>query len=71
MGLGSTHLPFIITIDLLLGADALAPLSCFAFDNLICSLAVMARCSLLNDVAATNTEEVENVDKVVDAAEMV
>jgi hypothetical protein len=65
MGLGSTHLPFIITIDLLLGADALAPLSCFAFDNLICSLPVMARCSLLNDVAATNTEE------VVDVAEMV
>jgi hypothetical protein len=71
MGLGSAHLPFIITIDLLLGVDALTPLSCFAFDNLICSLAVMARCSPLSDVAAANMEEVENVDRVVDAAEMV
>jgi hypothetical protein len=68
MGLGSVHLPFIIAIDLLLGTDALAPLSCFTFDNLICSPEVMTRCNLLSEVVAANAA---NVDRVADAAEMV
>jgi hypothetical protein len=71
MGLNNTHLSFIIVIDLLLGANVLTPLSCFTFDNLICSLEVMAHCSPLSEVAVANVAEVENVDRVPDAAEMV
>jgi hypothetical protein len=71
MGLRNAHLPFIITIDLLLGADVLAPLSHYAFDNLVCSPEVMARRSPLSEVAAANVAEVENADRVADAAEMV
>jgi hypothetical protein len=71
MGLGSVQLPFIIAIDLLLGTDALAPLSCFTFDNLVCSPEVMMRCSLLGEVVAANAAKVENVDRVADVAEMV
>jgi hypothetical protein len=70
MGLRNAHLPFIITIDLLLGADVLAPLSHYAFDNLVCSPEVMARRSPLSEVAAANVAEVENADRVADAAEM-
>jgi hypothetical protein len=71
MGLGSAHLPFIIAIDLLLGVDALAPLSSFAFDDLICSIEVMAHCSLLGEVATANTTEVDDMGRVADAAKMV
>jgi hypothetical protein len=58
-------------IDLLRPAHALALLSCFALDDLVCSLEVMARCSPLSEVAATNAAEVENVDRVAGVAEIV
>jgi hypothetical protein len=70
MGLGSAHLSFIITIDLLQLADALALLSRFAFDDLVYSPEVMARCSPLSKVTTANAVEVKNVDKVVDVAEI-
>jgi hypothetical protein len=71
MGLGSAHLPFIIAIDLLRATDALTLLLRFDFDNLFYSPEVMARCSPLNEVATANAVEVENVDRVADAAEVV
>jgi hypothetical protein len=56
---------FFIVIDLLQPAHALTLISCFAFDDLVYSSEVMARCSLLSEVAATNVAEMENVDRVV------
>jgi hypothetical protein len=58
-------------IDLLRPAHALALLSCFALDDLVCSPEVMARCSPLSEVAATNAAEVENVDRVAGVVEIV
>jgi hypothetical protein len=70
MGLGSAHLPFIIVIDLLWAADALALLSRFNFDNLVCSPKAMAHCSSLSEIVVANVVEVENVDRVADAAKV-
>jgi hypothetical protein len=58
---------FFIVIDLLQPAHAhtLTLISRFAFDDLVYSSEVMARCSLLSEVAATNVAEMENVDRVV------
>jgi hypothetical protein len=42
----------------------------FTFFNLAYSLKVMACCSLLGEVVAANVAEMENVDKVADAAEV-
>jgi hypothetical protein len=71
MGLGSAHLPFIIAIDLLRATDTHALLSCVTFDSLVCSPEAMVRCSPLSEVVAANMEEVENVDRVIDATEVV